>query len=86
MIRDRTSEDKTTEDPEACLPKTDSWNQYISLKYSVAVIIKRVSPGLYVSDCFFMKKVSVLTKTRAYFSIGITDFLLPERGSKDKPT
>lgn len=74
MIWVRTTKDKTTKDLEISLPRTDSWNQYIFLKYSVRVVIKRVSPRLHTFDCFFMKKVSVLIKTRAYFSLGVLIF------------
>lgn len=74
MIWVRTCWDKTTEDLETSLPRTDSWNQYISLKYPFRVIIKRVSPGLYAFGCSCMRKVRVLIKTRASFFFRWTDF------------
>lgn len=42
------------------------------------MLIKRLSSGQYALDCFFMKKVNVLIKIRAfYFSFGVQIFSSP---------
>lgn len=78
----RTSKDKTTEDLETFPSRTDSWSQYIFLKYSVRVVFKILSSGPYA---FFIKKDQCANKVIGLlFSFKCTDLLFPITGFKDK--